>query len=204
MTRAIGEVVMKLSDGERTVNVRGTAAMPKNEGEGAAREQQSLRALIEHIVQSHHVFTRDAVAKIEDALPSVIDAHAKEHPEIIAVARGARALCDDLLPHLMREERVLFPWIEAAEASRDRGVAPPPAHFGTVKNPIRVMDHDHDVVQSLLSELRASTKEYDAPEWASAPCRELYRLLQALDSDLREHIHWESDVLFVRALSLEA
>jgi len=126
------------------------------------------------------------------------------HPELRAIAKSARALCDDLLPHLMREERVLFPWIEAAEAARDRGAAPPPAQFGTVKNPIRVMDHDHDVVKSLLGELRALTDEHRAPAWASDPTRELFRTLAALDRDLIEHIHWENDVLFVRAVALEA
>lgn len=197
------EEAMKLNDEDSTARTVIASDARSTHGEPTAHEQQSLRALIERIVATHHVFTREAVAKIDALVAKALARDANEHPELGSIARCARALCDDLLPHLMREERVLFPWIEAAEAARDRGAVPPPAHFGTVKNPIRVMDHDHDVVKGLLRELRERTSEYSAPAWASEETAELYRTLQALDRDLVEHIHWESDVLFLRAVELE-
>jgi regulator of cell morphogenesis and NO signaling len=194
---------MKLYDEDQRVNAAMGGEAHPTPSEPTAREQHSLRAIIERVVATHHVFTREAVAKIEALLPKALERDASAHSELRAIAKSAHALCDDLLPHLMREERVLFPWIEAAEAARDRGAVPPPAHFGTVKNPIRVMDHDHDVVKGLLHELRERTSEYSAPAWASAETAELYSTLRALDRDLVEHIHWESDVIFVRAASLE-
>jgi hypothetical protein len=53
------------------------------------------------------------------------------------------------------------------------------------------------------AERRAHCASKQSPV-ASDPTRELFRTLAALDRDLIEHIHWESDVLFVRAVALEA
>ncbi len=172
--------------------------------EATAPERQSLRALIDHIVDTHHVVTRSAVSRIEAALPAVLAAQASEHPEVTAIARAAKALCDDLGPHLMREERVLFPWIQAAEAASARGAPPPPAHFGTVQNPVRVMDGDHRLVLELLRSLQGLTANYERPAWACAQTTALFDALRELDRDLHQHIHLESDVLFPRAIALEA
>lgn len=172
--------------------------------EDLAAHEQPLRAIIARIVGTHHAFTRAATARIASLIPAALAEHATEHPELQQIAGVARALCDDLGPHLLREERVLFPWIEAAEAARDRGAAPPPAHFGTVKNPVRVMDGDHHAVRALLEALRVQTSSYTAPSWASDALCALYAELGALDRDLQSHMHIESDVLFVRAIALES
>jgi regulator of cell morphogenesis and NO signaling len=191
---------MTLTESQRRDDAQRAAAP----SEGIAAHEQPLRAIIAHIVATHHVFTRETTARIESLIPEALAADASEHPELLQITRVARALCDDLGPHLLREERVLFPWIEAAEAAKDRGAAPPPAHFGTVKNPVRVMDGDHHAVRSLLEALRVQTSSYTAPSWASDALGALYDALGALDRDLQAHMHIESDILFVRAIALES
>ena len=56
----------------------------------------------------------------------------------------------DLAPHMMKEERVLFPFI-AAMAATPAGTAIP-VPFGTVRNPIRMMELEHDTVGGLLAD----------------------------------------------------
>lgn len=172
-------------------------------GEPIAPEQQSLRALIDHLVNKHHVFTRDAIERIERTLRKVMAAHGAQHPELAPIERVATALCAELGPHLMREEQVLFPWIAAAESAREGARPLPQARFGTVRNPVRMMDHEHDSAGEMLATLKELTQDYAVPAWACPTAAALYRTLGELDRDLRTHIHLERNVLFPRAIALE-
>jgi regulator of cell morphogenesis and NO signaling len=99
-------------------------------------------------------------------------------------------------PHLMKEERVLFPAIDAlARGQRDFG-------FGSVANPIHMMGIEHDRAGQLLGELRAVTYGYEIPADACASYRSLYERLAQLEADMHEHIHKENNVLFPAAMEL--
>jgi regulator of cell morphogenesis and NO signaling len=152
--------------------------------------QSSLGELIVDIEQSHHVFTRSQLERIEQMLATVDDI-----PE--GLEQCIHALKNDLIPHLMKEERILFPFITALEISPER---PPASCFGSIANPVRMMRVEHDAVQSLLAEIRQITMHY---QFAGIGLAELYAALMALDKDLVEHIYWEDEVLFPRALQLE-
>jgi regulator of cell morphogenesis and NO signaling len=104
----------------------------------------------------------------------------------------------DLDPHLMKEERVLFPAIEALAAGQRE------FPFGTVGNPIRMMEQEHDRAGRLLKELRAVTYGFEIPNDACASYRSLYERLEHLEADTHEHIHKENNVLFPAAAKLQA
>jgi regulator of cell morphogenesis and NO signaling len=100
---------------------------------------------------------------------------------------------------MMKEEAILFPFIEALEA----GGAPAPV-FGTIQNPIRMMMMEHDAAADILVRLRSVTKNYALPGDACISFRALYERLQDLEHDLHRHIHLENNVLFPRAVELES
>lgn len=152
----------------------------------------SLHSLVTDIEESHHTFTRDQIERIEQRL-SVAGNHAPE-----ALRQCFQTLKNDLLPHLMKEEQILFPYIAALELDP---VHLPPSCFGSIAHPIRMMQFEHDTVKTLLAELRRITANYQPV--ADSAMAELYTALKALDDDLVEHIHQEDDVLFPRALQLE-
>ena len=56
------------------------------------------------------------------------------------------------LPHMMKEERVLFPFIAAMAAAPAGATIVVP--FGTVQNPIRMMEMEHEAVGGLLARMR--------------------------------------------------
>ena len=103
-----------------------------------------------------------------------------------------------MLPHMLKEEQVLFPYV----AQLERGEAPTP-FFGTVRNPVRMMMMEHDRVGGLLAQLRATTSDYALPPDACFSYRELYRRLDELELKTHEHIHIENNVYFPRAVALE-
>jgi regulator of cell morphogenesis and NO signaling len=68
--------------------------------------------------------------------------------------------------HMLKEEQVLFPCLKLVEESAQAGVAPPPAFFGRLINPIRHMMSVHDDTGELLKSIRALTNDYNLPEGA--------------------------------------
>jgi regulator of cell morphogenesis and NO signaling len=109
-----------------------------------------------------------------------------------------RDLTGDMLPHMLKEEQILFPYVNQL----DQGDAPTP-FFGTVKNPVRMMMLEHDRVGEILAKLRVVTDGYTPPESACFSYRELYRRLAELELRTHEHIHVENNIYFPRAVALE-
>jgi regulator of cell morphogenesis and NO signaling len=164
----------------------------------------SLEALVDHITRTHHAFTLRELGRLERLLTKVRDKHGRTHPELADVGYAFGHLLLDLLPHMQKEERMLFPYVvelERAAIERRRALPPP---FVTVKNPIRMMMLEHDTAGDFLREIRAATANFEIPESACTSFRALYEGLEGLERDLHQHIHLENNVLFPRAAELEA
>jgi regulator of cell morphogenesis and NO signaling len=167
-------------------------------------QKLSLSELIAHILDTHHVFTKQEMARLESLTKKVISAHGENHPELHIVGTLFDTLCADLKPHMFKEEQVLFPYILAlASASVENGAAPF-APFGTVNNPIRMMMMEHETVGEILRELRTVSLDYNTPADGCISYRTLYEALEAFEKDLHQHIHLENNILFPRAVELEA
>lgn len=160
--------------------------------------------LVTHIVDQHHTYVRHAIPSIRRHLSKVIGAHGARHPELAAVARNFNHVADELMLHLMKEEQVLFPYIRAVAQSIDLGEPPPPDMFGTVQNPIRMLESEHQAVGDALAMIRASTSNYEPPVDACTTYRLVYAELREFERDLHRHVHLENNVLFPRAVELEA
>jgi regulator of cell morphogenesis and NO signaling len=106
----------------------------------------------------------------------------------------------ELWRHMFKEEEVLFPMIRQMEASG----RPPLIHCGTVANPIRQMEIEHDDAGSALERLRELTDGFAPPEWACKTYRALLAGLAFLERDMHSHIHKENNVLFPSAVEMEA
>lgn len=155
----------------------------------------SLRDQIVEIENSHHSFTREELDRIFEILNAL--------NEIGAIVPKNLQLCieelrDDLLPHLLKEEQILFPYISALEADPAN---PPHSCFGSIANPIRMMQVEHEHVKSLLIKLRGLSSNYMVTN--EALLEGLFIELEKLDRDLQEHIRWEDRVIFPQALKLE-
>jgi regulator of cell morphogenesis and NO signaling len=159
---------------------------------------ESLGALQQYIIDTHHVFTRQAMETITVLSEKVAMRHGPSHPEVLRVHEIVRALVADLGPHMMKEEMVLFPYVAAMERGEQT-----PNCFGTVRNPVRMMMMEHDAVGGLLRDLREATADYALPDDACLSFRALYERLIELELDLHKHIHIENNVHFPRAVAME-
>ena len=104
--------------------------------------------------------------------------------------------------HLVKEENILFPALEAlAEAARAGG-SRPPLPFPSVLNPVRLLEGEHVRVHELLVRVmeaaRLARPEGDEERWVPA-----FAALAALQATLDEHVRFEDEVLFPKALEVE-
>lgn len=171
--------------------------------EGAMEwDGRSLADLQQFIVSTHHLYTRQSLDTVAILADKVARRHGPGHPEVLEVHALSNAMTQDLIPHMMKEEQVLFPYIEQLESAAGTGDSPASC-FGTVQNPIRAMMNEHEAVGEILVKLRAATKDYTLPEDACLSFRALYERLADLEQDLHRHIHLENNLLFPRAVQLE-
>jgi regulator of cell morphogenesis and NO signaling len=166
-------------------------------------QNASLPELITHILDTHHVFTKSEMDRLQLLADKVLAAHGANHSELVHLDELLTRLCADLKPHMFKEEQVLFPYILAIAEAADQHRAVPRAPFGTVKNPIRMMMMEHDTAGDILRELRMLTSDYKVPADACISYQTLYQALENFEKDLHQHIHLENNILFPKALALE-
>src|ERR1044071_7778616 len=113
-------------------------------------DAMSLASLADHIVRKHHVFTRNEDARIAALLEKVCRVHGQHNPKLFEIEMIFGTLRLELENHMLKEERMLFPYIALMESSLAFGLAVPPAPFGTTRNPVRVMTNEHDAAAEQL------------------------------------------------------
>lgn len=163
----------------------------------------SLTELMDYIVNKHHVFTREEMERLRALLAKVCSVHGENHTELLQVNDIFQKLCAELEPHMMKEERILFPYIAAMEGAASSSGPKPFPPFGTVRNPVRMMMYEHDAAGDLLREMRRLTGDYTVPPDVCISYQTLYAALEAFEQDLHQHIHLENNLLFPRALEVE-
>jgi regulator of cell morphogenesis and NO signaling len=164
----------------------------------------SCTELIAHIVERHHGYIRRSAPALTEYLEKLVKVHGERHPELARVASEFAVVRQELMQHMMKEEQVLFPYIERMEATRAAGQAMPPSPFGTVENPIRMMEREHRDAADELRLIRELTGGYKAPADGCTTYRVCYAELEAFERDLHRHVHLENNVLFPRAVAMEA
>ncbi len=166
--------------------------------------QAPLAELVQHIMSTHHVYVTQESPRLQQLAAKVASVHGQNHPEVVRMQATFDALAAELATHLMKEERILFPYIIAMEEALAQGHAAPLCMFGTVKNPVRMMMMEHDGAGDALRELRATSSDYTPPADACVTFRTFYAALQAFEADLHQHIHLENNILVPRAMQMEA
>jgi regulator of cell morphogenesis and NO signaling len=157
-----------------------------------------LSDLARYIVERHHGFVRSESPRIQGLLNKVCDKHGRAHAELFEIQELFAKLAGDMAGHMMKEERILFPYIQALN-----GPIAPSACFGSVESPIAAMIADHEDAGAILSKLRTLSNGYTAPAGACPTFNALYRALEDFERDLHHHVHLENNILFPRAIEAE-
>lgn len=177
-----------------------TAALNAQDAYGpAAWATMSPTALVDHLEATHHVYLHAELPRLGALAEKVAEAHGERHPELTDIGDTLVELRTDLEPHLVKEERVLFPMVRQLMSSETA----PTFHCGSLANPISVMLVEHDRVGELLSSLRVLTDGYTTPADGCSSYEAFSRGLAELEADTHLHVHKENNLLFPAVIERE-
>ena len=166
-------------------------------------ERWATGFLIDYIVNEHHSYVRDSIPVMQEYTHKVARVHGHANPEVVEIASLFDEVAAEMSQHMMKEERVLFPYInELAAAAGDQRTVDP-AGFGTVQNPINMMEHEHERAGSVMRKIRELSSDFVPPEHACNTYRVSFAKLEEFEADLHRHVHLENNILFPRAIELE-
>lgn len=159
--------------------------------------------LADYIINTHHKFVTVAIPIIYEYTQKVAKVHGDRHPEAIVIAEKFMLVADELNRHMCKEEDVLFPYIKHLAIAKSNGMKIEPSPFGTVENPINMMEHEHDIVGKFMEDIKELTNSYTPPADACTTYRLSYAKLKEFEEDLHQHIHLENNILFPKAIEIE-
>lgn len=159
-----------------------------------------LTALIHHIQERYHAHLREELPRLDAMLAKVVSRHGDHMPDVLLpLQQTFLGLQLELLAHMLKEDRVLFPLMEALDTG---GPLVASNAASRLVAPILVMEAEHASAGEALERMRTLTGGYAPPEWACPTFRGLYYGLSQLEADMGLHVHLENNVLFPRAVWL--
>ena len=164
----------------------------------------SLACLAAHIVDTHHAYVSHEVPRLNELAGKVVSRHGDTREELPAIQSKLAELGEELIAHQGKEEVVLFPYISKLERFAAGNGTMPRNCFGSITHPIEMMTRDHDFAGNLMEEIRTLSQDYTPPDGACPTFRAFYEGLREFEQDLHQHIHLENNILFPRAVELEA
>ena len=169
------------------------------------RSKESLESLITHIVSTHHAYVKQELPRLDTLARKVIARHGATHAELARdpsrpgeVGSGADAAS------CQGGERFCFLTSQSWNALLADGGAKPQGCFGTVANPIAMMTQEHEAAGTLLAEIKDLSSHFTTPPDACPTYHAFFDGLKEFEQDLHQHIHLENNILFPRAIAMEA
>jgi regulator of cell morphogenesis and NO signaling len=153
----------------------------------------SMTELIDHIMNTHHVFVKTELPRIGDLIAKILRVHSVEHgQELLQVHKLFSNLRMEMEQHLIKEEEILFPKIKEYEKN------PSDQLLAEIASVIEETENEHDGAGDLIKSLRKVTNGFTAPGNSCASFVLTYKRLEEFESDLFQHIHLENNILFPR------
>jgi regulator of cell morphogenesis and NO signaling len=184
---------------ETVAQVLTAAEQATSTADAADVSKMSMTQLTEHIEQTHHAYLKRELPRLSEIVRRVASVHGDKAPALHDLSKTVDALAEDLRNHLAKEEEILFPSLRELEQSGRMSHA----CFGTVRNPIHMMEQEHDAAGEMLERIRALTGDYAIPAWGCNTYRAMLDGLRQLEADTHQHIHKENNILFPLAIEAE-
>ena len=166
-------------------------------------DKWDLDFLMIYIENIHHTYVRESLPLISQYANKVAKVHGHHYPEVIKINKIFHEVANELLAHLQKEEQILFPFIgQLIDAKKGNAGLNKPA-FGSVNNPIKMMEHEHDNAGNFLKEIADLTNNFSPPKGACNTFKALYAKLEEFEQDLHKHVHLENNILHKKAILLE-
>jgi regulator of cell morphogenesis and NO signaling len=162
-----------------------------------------LDLLADYIVKTHHRYVAEKIPMLRMWLDKLSGVHGERHPELHQIREIFFRSAEELEGHMQKEELVLFPVIRQMAQAKQENKPMERPHFGTVQNPVAMMEHEHETVGEWFKEIARISGNYTPPEDGCTTYRVGFATLKEFEEDLHKHIHLENNILFPKAIALE-
>jgi len=162
-----------------------------------------LDFLTDHIINVHHAYVEESSPMMLQYAQRVNHVHCHHYAELGEIETLVKQVVTELAAHMKKEELILFPFIKKLVKTENVGGVVPAIHFGTVENPIKMMEAEHEEAGEIMRKIAALSNNYTPPESACNTYRAFYAKLDEFEQDLHQHVHLENNILFPKALNLE-
>lgn len=178
-------------------------ALPKNEETSIDFKSWPLDLLADYIEKTHHRYVEGKTSVLQAFLDKLCKVHGGRHPELFEINAIFNESAQDLAAHMKKEELILFPFVRNMIKAKISGNTLLKPAFGTVENPVSMMQHEHTVEGDRFRKIAEITDEYTPPADACNTYKVAFAMLQDFENDLHKHIHLENNILFPKAIQLE-
>lgn len=162
-----------------------------------------LDLLTEYVEKTHHLYVEEKTPILLAFLDKLCKVHGERHPELYEINKLFNETAKELSAHLKKEELILFPFIKKMANAKRKGTTLEHAPFGTVENPVHMMEHEHTTEGDRFAKIAKLTNDYNPPADACNTYRVAFAMLQDFENDLHTHIHIENNILFPKSIQLE-
>ncbi|MBP6445913.1 MAG: iron-sulfur cluster repair di-iron protein [Saprospiraceae bacterium] len=162
-----------------------------------------LDLLADYIEKKYHRYIEEKIPVITEYLAKTCKVHGHGFNELYQIHDLFVASSEDLLHHMMKEEKILFPYIRKMVANERQGFSHKSPAFGSVKNPISMMMSEHMNEGDRYRQIATLSNNYTPPPNACNTFMVTYALLQEFEENLHQHIHLENNILFPNAINFE-
>lgn len=159
--------------------------------------------LADYIQKKHHRYVEKKAPELKAYLHKIAKVHGDKHPELQEIALLFDETAEELASHMKKEENILFPYVRQMNEAIESNNTMQPLPFGTIKNPISVMHHEHDNEGVRFRKIAALSNNYTPPADACTTYKVAFSMLQEFEEDLHLHIHLENNILFPKAIESE-
>ena len=159
--------------------------------------------LTDHIINVHHTYVEENSPMLLQYADRVMTVHGHHNTELVEINELVKRVVGELASHMKKEELILFPFIKKMVNAQKEGVTLPRPAFGTVDNPITMMEEEHDAAGVIFREIAELSNNYTPPAHACNTYKAFYAKLEEFENDLHLHVHLENNILFPKAKQME-
>ena len=167
-------------------------------------DKWELDFLVDYIANTHHQYIKDHAENLNDLAIKVAEHHGDNHPELNRLSTLMYHFLQDLLDNTAREDEVLFPIIKQIVAKQKNADTEITYKIGSLEEPINLLRKDHEIAAADLSFFRTLTNDYTLQADACSSYQYLFQKIKEFETDLKMHIQLENNILFPKAIHLDA
>jgi regulator of cell morphogenesis and NO signaling len=160
--------------------------------------------LIDYLINVHHRYLKKSLPETQHVLAEFSKEHNKKFPYLVELEKKFDLLIKKLVPSLLEEEEVIFPYIRQIAHAHQHKEPYAALFVRTMRKPVEeTMFKGHEIVNDIILSIRTITNKYTTPENVCISHKVVIAKLKELDNDLMQHLYLEQSVLFPRAMAIE-